>query len=145
MKLRYLIVVLFFSANFFFVSAQQTEAAARDVYKWKAYDNSASSVKKDAIDFRMFQGRWSANEGWHYGDTEKFWKDFNKPRIIEFRGNQYRSGSYGAYKTYKMIGNLLIFKSENKVDSACINMITESKLIISFKRGKDFEKYIFER
>ncbi len=145
MKITCFITILLLSGNLFLVSAQQNETAARDVYDWKTYDNKSSVVKKDAIDFRMLQGRWTAYESWHYGDIKKFWKDANQPSILEIRGNQYRSGSYGTFKTYKLTGHLLVFDPGSKADSAYINMINDSKLTISFKRGKDFEKYLFQR
>jgi hypothetical protein len=90
-------------------------------------------------------GKWFAYEGRYYGETERIWKDQNQPRVLEIIGNKYRSGLYGAFKTYKMKETLLIFESQNKVDSAYINMINNSKMIMSFKRGKDFEKYIFTK
>jgi hypothetical protein len=145
MKLKDIITILILSGNLFLLRAQHPAAAARDVYDWKAYDNKASSVKMDAIDFRLLQGVWHAYEGWYYGDEEKFWKDFNHPRVFEIRGNQLRDGSYGTFRTYTLKGNLLSIQSESKIDSAYINLITADKLTLSFKRGKDFEKYLFQK
>ncbi len=144
MKLKCLATILLLSCSLFIIKAQNKEAAARDSYNWKAYDK-ASKVKKEAIDFRMLMGKWFAYEGRYYGDNERIWKDQNQPRILEIIGGSYRSGLYGSFKTYKMSANLLIFETENKPDSAYINLITDSRLIISFKRGKDFEKYIFQK
>lgn len=145
MKLKCVVTILLLSGNFFLTRGQGPASAARDVYDWRAYDNSASTVKKDAIDFRMLQGVWAAYQGWYYGDDEKFWKDYNNPRKFEIRGNQMRTGSYGSFKIYKLKGNLISYETENKIDSAYINLITTNKLTISFKRGKDFEKYMFEK
>jgi hypothetical protein len=145
MKLKYLLTLAILLCNLILLKAQKTEAAARDVYNWKAYDSSASKVKKEAIDFRMIMGKWFAYEGRYYADNERIWKDQNQPRVLEIIGNKYRSGLYGSFKTYTMKANLLIFESENKVDSAYINLITDSKMIMSFKRGKDYERYIFEK
>jgi hypothetical protein len=145
MKLTCILSILLLSGNLFLLEAQHPEAAARDVYDWKAYDSKASSVKFDAIDFRMLQGVWNAYVGWYYGDEEKFWKDYNNPRVFEIRGNQLRDGSYSIFRTYTLQGNLISIQSESKIDSAYINLITADKLTISFKRGKDFEKYMFEK
>jgi hypothetical protein len=145
MKLNCIAAILLLSGNLFSLRAQHPETAARDVYDWKAYDSKNSSVKIDAIDFRMLQGVWYAYEGWYYGDEEKFWKDYNNPQIFEIRGNQLRSGTYGKFRIYTMKKNLISIQSESKIDSSYINLITADRLTLSFKRGKDFEKYIFQK
>ena len=146
MRLNVTVTLLILSGMMFVLKAQHhPEAAARDTYNWKAYDNAGSKVKKDAIDFRMIQGVWYAYEGWYFGDEEKFWKDYNHPRIFEIRGNQLRNGSYGLFRTYTMKENLITYQSENKIDSAYINLIADEKLTISFKRGTDYEKYMFQK
>ena len=126
-------------------SLAQKAAAARDVYHWDEFDEKASSVKKNAIDFRMLQGTWFAYEGWYYGDDKKFWKDYNNPRVFLIKGNLYRGSAYGKAFTYKLSGNLLLLETEEKTDSAYINLLTDTKLTISFKRGEDYESYLFEK
>lgn len=145
MKLKCIITILLVSGNLFLLRAQQSKTAARDVYDWKAFDSKASSVKIDAIDFRMLQGVWYAYEARYYGDEEKFWKDYNNPRSLTIRGNQLKDGLYGKSRTYTLERNLIRIQSESKIDSAYINLITADKLTISFKRGEDFEKYMFQR
>lgn len=125
--------------------AQVSEAAARDTYNWQDFDSRASTVKKDALNFHMIQGVWYAYEGWYYGDEEKFWKDYNNPRVFQVQGNRFRASAYGPFVTYRMYGNLLTYPRGETIDSAYINLITDTKLIISFKRGEDFEKFIFQK
>jgi hypothetical protein len=127
------------------LQAQPSESAARDLFDWKAFDSKASLVKLDAIDFKMIQGVWYAYEGHYYGEEEKFWKDYNNPHVLTIRGNQIKDGLYGKTRTYTLQNNLIRIQNENKVDSAYINLITDKKLTISFKRGEDFEKYIFQK
>lgn len=145
MKLKYITAILLLSGSLCVLSAQHSETAARDVYDWKAFDSKGSSVKLEAIDFKMIQGVWYAYEGWYYGDERKFWKDYNNPRILTIRGNQIKDGLYGKSSTYTLKGNLIQIQSESKIDSAYINLITDEKLTISFKRGKDFEKYLLQK
>jgi hypothetical protein len=145
MKQKCILFILLLSGNFLLLNAQKPETAARDLYDWKAYDSKGSTVKKEAIDFRMLQGVWYAYEGWYYGDEKKFWKDYNNPHVLEIRGNQIKDGLYGKSRTYTLQENLIRIQSENKLDSAYINLITTEKLTISFKRGEDFENYMFQR
>ena len=111
----------------------------------RPYINKLSPSQKEAIDFRMLQGTWFAYEGCYYGDEAKVWQNYNRPRIFEIRGNQYRSGSYDLLRPYKLKENLLILETSTKIDSAYINLLTADKMIISFKRGKDFESYKFSK
>ena len=99
MKFKYVAIIFVFLFNLSLLKAQKA-SAARDTYEWNKYYSEKSIVKKEAIDFRMLQGIWFAYEGHYFGDDERIWKDYNNPRILEIKGNLYRTG-YGIFRTYK--------------------------------------------
>ncbi len=101
---------------------------------------------KDSIDYDLLQGYWAAYQLRYIAEYTVASKTTGKPEPLEIEENTYRFALWGSFYPFTLDNNLIIFNKENnQVDSACIHLITDRELTISFKRGIDYEEYHYER
>ena len=141
---KLLIPIIIVSGQFLIVNAQE-RIPDRKKFNWKEFHDH-SIVIKDSIDYKLLQGNWISYQGSHIGDYEIAWKTSDKPKSLEIKEDRYRNTLSGNFYPFIINRNLILFNdADNKTDTAYINLITGNELIISFKRGYDFEQYIYKK
>ena len=139
-----LLLFVIVSGQFFLASAQE-RIPDREKFNWKEFQDN-SIVIKDSIDYDLLQGNWISYQGSHIGDYEIGWKTSDKPKSLEIKGDKYRNTLSGDFYPFLIDKNLIVFQGEdNKIDSAYIKLITYKELILSFKRGVDFDQYKYKK
>ncbi|MBN2395761.1 MAG: hypothetical protein JXC36_04770 [Candidatus Atribacteria bacterium] len=139
-----LLLIVIVSGQFSLVNAQE-RIPDREKFSWKDFQDN-SIVIKDSIDYDLLQGNWISYQGSHIGDYEVHWKTDDKPKTLQIKGDKYRKTLSGDFYPFIIEKNLIVFECEdNQIDSAYLNLITDKELMISFKRGIDFDQYQYKK
>ena len=127
------------------LSGQLLSIPDREKFNWQEFQDR-SVVLKDSIRYDLLQGNWICYQGSHIGEHKIGWKTKDKPKSLEIKGDKYRNTLSGDFYPFLIDKNLIVFLDEyNRMDSACINLITDKELTISYKRGIDFEQYQYKK
>ncbi|MHC2993869.1 hypothetical protein OB13_20650, partial [Pontibacter sp. HJ8] len=111
---------------------------------WEGYE-TGSTVKKDDINVALLQGEWAAYKGVYKFGVHLNAMKLEKPFIIEVKDNTYRRNKNSNFEEFALNQNIITQNKKSKTDTGIINKLTENELTITWKDGKNYTRYYYEK
>jgi hypothetical protein len=109
---------------------------------WELFESS-STISKSEIKLEHLQGLWNAYKGvYKFGESVNA-MELVKPMILEVKNDTYRRNSEGIFENFIIDNNMIIKKSESKIDTGIINKITPTELVVSWKNKANYTRYYY--